>query len=263
IDADIIYTEICPLDSLVQRMGRVLRRYFYIGDGKIIDKSNEEEININGEIKLFGETTNVYLLVFKKGYESGKGRVYHRELIEKSIKLLRKLQKSELSEYTKYEIVKKLYDELSKEGDYLRDFYQTLDILDAGYMSEKKKEALKIFREIYTVPAVPSSRIDEFKDSIETFLNEDHCLNYTHFKKEIISEYVVNIDIRKYYFANSLNLKSLSYIAYELKTSDEEKVKKMKRWLSDVYIFEGVYDKKKGVIFSKNENKKFSGIIDI
>ncbi|MCS7164426.1 MAG: CRISPR-associated helicase Cas3', partial [Thermodesulfovibrio sp.] len=47
IDADIIYTEICPLDSLVQRMGRVLRRYFYIGDGKIIDKSNEEEININ------------------------------------------------------------------------------------------------------------------------------------------------------------------------------------------------------------------------
>lgn len=28
IDADILYTEMCPLDCLVQRMGRVLRRYF-------------------------------------------------------------------------------------------------------------------------------------------------------------------------------------------------------------------------------------------
>ncbi|MCS7216015.1 MAG: hypothetical protein RMI30_07480, partial [Thermodesulfovibrio sp.] len=156
-----------------------------------------------------------------------------------------------------------LYESLPEESTYLQKFYQTLEILDAGYMSEKKKEALKIFREIYTVPAVPSSRIDEFKDSIENFLNKDNCLNYTHFKKEIISEYVVNIDVRKYYFANNLNLRDLSYLAYELKITDEEKVKKIRRWLSDIYIFEGLYDKEKGVIFSKNEEEKSSGIIDI
>ncbi len=69
IDADILYTEICPLDALVQRMGRVLRRY--------------------KETYLYqGDDANVHIFVFEKDYESGKGRVYNRELIEKSLKLL-------------------------------------------------------------------------------------------------------------------------------------------------------------------------------
>lgn len=69
IDADILYTEICPLDALVQRMGRVLRRY--------------------KETYLYqGDDANVHIFVFEKDYKSGKGKVYNRELIEKSLKLL-------------------------------------------------------------------------------------------------------------------------------------------------------------------------------
>lgn len=68
IDADVLYTEICPLDALVQRMGRVLRRY-------------KENYSHNGG-------ANINVIVFKEGYESGDGRVYDRELIEKALVIL-------------------------------------------------------------------------------------------------------------------------------------------------------------------------------
>lgn len=257
IDADVLYTEIAPIDALVQRMGRVLRRYFYLGNGKVLNKSDESQIELkdNEDLKLFNDP-NVFVLVFKNGYESGNGRVYSRELIEKSYELLKKLKNSnlELSEYKKYELVNQLYENLKKDSPYLKDFYKTLEILDAGYMSEKKHEALRIFREIYTIPAIPENKIDEFKKSMEDFVNTN-SLNYTRFKMEVLSKYVVNIDIRKYLHDDSLNLKNASYLVNELNGLSEKQYSKLKRWLSDIYVFDGEYDNEIGVIFIKNRSK--------
>ncbi len=64
-------------------------------------------------------------------------------------------------------------------------------------MSEKKEEALTIFREIYTVPAIPENKKEDFKKSIEKFLNSGKEKDYISFKLEVLSKYVINIDIRK------------------------------------------------------------------
>ncbi|MEM4284206.1 MAG: CRISPR-associated helicase Cas3' [Candidatus Caldarchaeum sp.] len=73
IDADVLFTEIAPLDALVQRMGRVWRRY---GPMK-----KPEEIPETAN-------PNVYVWVFKHGLHSGQHYVYDNDLILLTLKLL-------------------------------------------------------------------------------------------------------------------------------------------------------------------------------
>jgi len=244
IDADVLFTEICPLDSLVQRMGRVLRRYFYL-DGKVLNKSNKQFLEIKDALKLFGENPNVYVMSFEPGYESGKGRVYDKKLLEESLNILESMLKtsSDISEFDKYDIVQKLYQNLPEDSNYLKEFYQTLHILDAGYMSEKKDEAFRIFREIYTVPAIPAGRLKYFKKDIEEFVKKP-AINYTLFKMEVLSKHVVNMDRRKY--SRDDGLQSVSYIINEMNL-EKNIERRIKDWLSDIYIFDGAYNSEIGV----------------
>ncbi len=308
IDADVLYTELAPIDSLVQRMGRVLRR---IRDKKSYETYLDAEDLTTPNIIIFYQK-----LDNNAKLSSGAGSVYQTDLLAFSLTLLfkcarpkidneitelknkywqeekKKKEKSKikvkdaikgfledlfklvkkdknafifsLAERDKNALVKELYDLLPPTSGYLQKFYETLDVLDAGYMSDKKHEALKIFREIYTVPAVPEDRKKEFKNAIENFLR-NNTLTYTHFKTEVLSEYVVNIDIRKYLYNNSLNLKDISYIAYEIKDSSDAQTNKIKNWLSGIYFFDGTYDQEIGVILNKGSEKmeRHSGIIDI
>lgn len=52
IDADFLYTEICPLDCLVQRMGRILRRYIY-QNNEVVNKSNDEKLKLDYPFRAF------------------------------------------------------------------------------------------------------------------------------------------------------------------------------------------------------------------
>jgi len=119
-------------------------------------------------------------------------------------------------------------------------------------MSEKKQDALQLFREIYTVPAIPEKRIDDFKKSIEEFINNGN-FNYTLFKIKVLSEYVVNIDLRLY--KKSPRLPDVSYLAYELKGANEDQIHKIKKWLRGIYIFTCDYKKDYGVVF-KSDGKE-------
>jgi CRISPR-associated endonuclease/helicase Cas3 len=309
IDADILYTELAPIDSLVQRMGRVLRR---IKDEesykKYLDVKEPESSNIiifyqkpDDNIKLSSGAGSVYqndLLVFSLAllFKGAKPEIdnkitelknkYWTEEKEKRKKakvknvlkeFLEELLKNfgtsktqtrfvfSLAEIDKNALVEELYSTIPSTSSYLQRFYETLDILDAGYMSDRKQEALKIFREIYTVPAVPEERKEKFKNAIESFVQKGK-LDYTLFKSEVLSEYLVNIDIRKYFYDNSLNLKDISYIAYELKGVSKEQIHRIKKWLSGIYVFAGKYTNDMGVIFNM-ENRKIeshdSGIVDI
>lgn len=294
IDADILYTELAPIDALIQRMGRVLRRIRCKDTyKKYLDSKEPSEPNVivfyqkpDDKNKLTSGAGTVYqndLLAFSLALFLGVPEDKINELKEKHWKELKKnkpktketiirflndlfkfLGKNNqenifsLNEADKKLLVEKLYDLLPVNSGYLHEFYNTLDILDAGYMSDKKQEALRIFREIYTVPAVPKQRIEEFKKAIEEFLNND-TINYTKFKIEVLSKFVVNIDIRKYFYNNALNLKNALPIAYEIEI-DNEKIKKIKRWLSDIYIFDGEYDSCLGVYFER-ANHGLSGEI--
>jgi CRISPR-associated endonuclease/helicase Cas3 len=258
IDADILYTEICPMDSLVQRMGRVLRRY---KEGFSFQENAEP---------------NVFVWIFKEGYESGNGRVYDKELIEKTLILLKensnqnnywnnyydnfnkekeKLKKIDiiiptdkflLSEYQKFNIVSELYKSLNPSGKYLSKFYETLSIFDAGFMSDRKEEAQRIFREIINASVIESSKKNSFKEKVEKLI-QDNDFNYTKFKKEIIAEFVIQIP---YYDLDKRQRGSvvswIDKIQIENETDENKKRKeKLKKWCEDIFVVENDNNKNK------------------
>lgn len=298
IDADVLFTEICPLDALIQRMGRVLRRYFY---------SNNSEQEINEEKRLTSEP-NVHIWIFKNGLESGNGKVYSKELLKFSIAWLLKKENDgnlveisdelankeidqlnekirevfgflrieqqgnikrrgrkdrnqtekinayefilennnwlreceiDLSEYDKYVLVSNFYKLLPKDGEYLKEFYKTLEILNSGYMSDRKIEAHEIFREIYDINVIPENCLESFIKEVEKFINKytPNQTQFTLFKKEILSKFVVatpygksSISPADWVYYRMLESKDLS------RALNKEWEQKLRGWLSVIYV---------------------------
>jgi CRISPR-associated endonuclease/helicase Cas3 len=271
IDADVLFSEICPLDALIQRMGRVLRRRYF--DEKVISEPN------------------VFIWVFKNGLESGKGNVYKKELLKLSLAWLWKksqgeitdipevelsdffsqhfrrknkknqniLQKIieddewvsninnleiELSEYDKYKLVDNFYKSIPLDGKYLPEFYNTLEILSAGYMSNRKSEAQKIFREVYNVDVIIEGKLKEFEEEIKKIT--ENKISFSEFKKNILMRYIISVP----YFRNlNLNRK----LTYEIDVDE-----KLLPWLEGIYIIkEKEYNEEIGLVLESNENESF------
>lgn len=309
IDADVLFTEIAPMDALVQRMGRVLRRY-------------------KDSIPVEPKEPNINVIIFREGYESGNKYVYEKELIEKTFAILNsaleiindeddqlteiikryydkdnfiglakskkeekkpkskkgKEQKKEekieeissdqsdqtnvpflLSEYDKFLLVAKLYTVLDKDGKYLKKFYDTLDLLDAGYMSDRKIEAQRMFREISSISIIPTYKKEKFKNQIISFFEniperkEKRKGLYTKFKMNVLAKYVVSIpnhtwkDKREY--KNSVECCADSNS--ELDKSIREKIK---HWCREIYFADYEYDFNTGVNSSNEKQKEYDSV---
>jgi len=231
IDADYLFTEIAPIDSLVQRMGRVMRR-INLMSGRI--KENNKEFRYED----FYDEDEPNVLVYyqkennKKGKhkikESGKGRVYESELIQKAYEILR--DRKEIKECEKQSLVSEFYDKVKKEENskYLKKFYKTLRILDSGYVSENRDEAHELFREIYTILVVEEDKIDEITKKIE----EANNITWLWFKKEIVAEFVINVNMWKYkdYQHEPLWNKVKNRI------KDETTRERLERYFSGIYV---------------------------
>lgn len=300
IDADVLFTEIAPMDNLVQRMGRVLRRY-----GPMISPENVPE----------PVEPNIFIWVFQKEVESGRGYVYDRDLLLITLKLLRdkslsknnysgeirewllqmkkrskknedqisetllkifeeiqaagsqrkkrlKIQKINeyksfeilCSEYDKYCLVKSLYGELPDNSKYLKKFEKTREILDAGYMSDRKEEAHRLFREICTITVIPTAKKDELKENIIKFLSDssDNSLTYTVFKKEILSKFIIQIPWKS---GKSLLEPVDKWLS--LQEINESDRKKVKRWCQGIYFAECEYNSEKGILRSGSGENDF------
>ncbi|ABP65963.1 CRISPR-associated helicase Cas3 [Caldicellulosiruptor saccharolyticus DSM 8903] len=332
IDADILYTEMCPLDCLVQRMGRVLRRYFY-KDGEVINKGNNNKFNLDKPFKAFEKEhseVNVNVFIFNNNnLQSGGHRVYSRELIILSLAWLWKLKNTqnsleelfnkitkqkfnnneieklftdeftdlisnrqssgkkskkskdenkesvykyllsnsdwlktldkmeiELSEYDKYILVTLFYSSLKEDGDYLKDFYNTLYILNSGLMSERKVEAERIFRDISDVQIITKNKFEDFKKDTEEFIksvehdDKNKRLLFTQFKKSVLSKYVV-----MYFYSANFELAYKKLIA-EVEMDNKWK-QRFKRWLSGIYLSDKHdYNYDKGLIKINDEDKE-------
>ncbi|MCM8809864.1 MAG: CRISPR-associated helicase Cas3' [Candidatus Omnitrophica bacterium] len=279
IDADFLFTEIAPLDSLIQRMGRVLRRY----------RNNYKHI---------GES-NVKIIVYSNGLESGNGKVYKAELVNLTLKLLQseidktinledeianyysekskkknKLEKLSLdlqngeiilSEFKKFELVNKLYGYLLKyreKSDYLKDFYLTLELLDAGYMSDKKSDAQKKFRSMISYQVIPENRKEELKNAIAYYCMKyiDEKRPYTMFKEKIISEFVINVNGLKNQSKFASVSKWLEEIENEINLKEEHKIKLI-NWTENIFFVNYNYDSQKGL--DKNINQELSHLANI
>ncbi|MEO0090999.1 MAG: CRISPR-associated helicase Cas3' [candidate division WOR-3 bacterium] len=232
IDADYLFTEIAPIDVLVQRMGRVMRRVNLI-DGKI--KNTGKNFNYTD----FYENNEENILIYytednEKIRESGKGKVYEQKLIEKTYKVLR--EKGEIGEKEKQSLVEEVYNEEElKDSEYLKKFYDTLKILEKGFISENKEEAHQIFREIYSIPVIiieddKDKKINEIVDKI----NNTSSINWLWFKKEIIAQYVINDNMNRY---REKEINSLwNEIKEELKLNKKEK-DKIRNYCEGIFVY--------------------------
>ncbi|MGC8965986.1 MAG: CRISPR-associated helicase Cas3' [Caldimicrobium sp.] len=312
IDADILFTEIVPLDALVQRMGRVLRRY-----GPMVSPDN-----IPTPVE-----PNVFVWVFKNGIESGNGKVYDRELVRLSLAWLLRKQKGDisevpdeiankgkgelseffnqefsdllddkdltndnnqvkrkkrlgkkrkdaqgnqdvlseilefnswfkeaqldLSEYDKYKLVLNFYKSIPEDSRYLTKFYKTKDILDAGYMSDRKEEAEKLFREIHTISIIPEQKKDEFLETICKFFNEHNdCKRiYTYFKQEVLSKFIVHIPRNSKQLGKLNNKKVETWLMENENKLPQNSTlrKRLLRWCKDIYFAEYEYNQEIGI----------------
>jgi len=272
IDADYLFTEIAPIDSLVQRMGRIMRRVDLI-TGNV--KGSDREFKYEDFYKDKGANVLVYFKHKednKEYLESGKGHVYEKEILILTLgklcgfsDLLEDIKKisEKNSEEKKKRDEKKAYEKILKKildgvkncdkkffdfkereknkyvegvynpmnerfSNYLQKFYNTLRILNSGYVSENMEEAHKIFRKIYSIPVIKEEKINELVKKI----NGEENINWLWFKKEIIAEYVINEnmwDYRGYEFENL-------WAKIEGQIQKEEIKGKLENYCSGIYV---------------------------
>ncbi|MAT56766.1 MAG: hypothetical protein CMF23_02190 [Ignavibacteriae bacterium] len=274
LDADILFTEFAPIDSLVQRMGRVLRRY-----------KNESYPSL--------ENPNVFITIFENGVESAGNAVYSKDLIEISLRLftnrqadllsnkwinkgnynfkdwrskkttgeffsvIKNLPESDflLSEIRKKELVEELYnpDYFAPTNSYISNFYQTLDILDAGFMAERKDEAHRIFREISSISVIPLFKLDQLEEAIKVFFAGLSNTNniYTRFKMEILNKFVTNVFFPRWKF-DEIRFRSdikLEYWIEEKQNSFKDiSISRIKKYLKNIFIVKTDYNEETGIM---------------
>lgn len=299
IDADIIFTEPAPADSLVQRMGRVFRRY-----ARCINDYSPQDANVVLIIDSSKNKSDDLQLA------SGIGSVYDRDLtalslviilaaLDKVLNLevknleldaeflkntpwlecfrLRKGPKKKaypnshlceliinnngksivLSERQKLNWVSYSYMALEEGrdpdcpinlGKYLETYYESLSTLDHGYCSDRKRDAMKLFRNISNVTGIPRDMVDQFyKEAGEWVIKSNGKLNYLQLATDILPRYTVSCPyniVRRGQALAQLDIDQIVDPNTNYKTRN-----KVERWLSSLYVLELSYHSQKGLIY--------------
>lgn len=153
IDFDILYTEMCTADSLLQRMGRCNRKGRYIPS-----KPN---------IKIY-KTENAKRQVKNRIENTG---IYYRDLFERSWECLGVYENRIFTEEQKINYINEVYDtekivktEYYKEIEAYLEYFQELSVNELSKMDGKKK-----FRMIESVSVMPDKIYNENEDFIEKY----------------------------------------------------------------------------------------------
>jgi len=161
-----------------------------------------------------------------------------------------------LSEYDKFILVEKLYN-LPDDHEYMLKFRTAKDVLDAGYMSDRLNEAHKMFRDIYTISIIPSQERVHFLEDTQQFCkrhNRNEKGLYTHFKKEVLSKFVVQIPL-SYRMIDERNLQRVGLWVRDLPDLDDLQRKRLQRWCQDVYFADCRYNSQQGISLTELTDK--------
>lgn len=226
IDFDVLYTDMCTADSLLQRMGRCYRNRVY----------KEEE-------------PNIFIYDTKVGVEKDKNSVYNFTLYEKAIKFIREYDNNIFTEEQKLEYIDRVYDTKELEGsDYLERINENYKILEKlPIASIDKSQAYDLFRAIDSVTVMPLSIYSDLIKNENNIISEYFEIKYKEnktkedfknltLKKNEILGYTTSVRLYKGINANS-GIKPL-----ELGKNKFDKI----------YVVDLEYDKELGLIDNKS-----------
>lgn len=201
IDFDVLYTDMCSADSLLQRMGRCYRNRIY--------KENEP---------------NIFICDTKVGV----GTVYDKDIFEFSVEHIQEYNNQIFTEEDKQDYINKVYDieKLKKKNYYntIEKNIKDLEILPIGGID--KETAEEQFRNIQNITVIPLKFYEkELKDILqkydETFGEEkmdiiDEIMDYTlsaplYFEKYCIKE-IKNKGLEHIFISNSKYDKELGLL---------------------------------------------------
>lgn len=149
IDFDILYTDMCSADSLLQRMGRCYRNRIYEKD-----------------------EPNIFIYDTKVGVGNGKNSVYDLELYKRAVDFIKEYDNKIFTEEQKLEYIEKVYNtkELEK-SDYLESInrnYEALKNLPPAFI--EKSQATDLFRAIDSVTVMPKEKY--LSKNVNNIINE-------------------------------------------------------------------------------------------
>lgn len=159
IDFDILYTEMCTADSLLQRMGRC-------------NRAGRKETKMSN------------VIIFHN--RSGCGTIYDRDIYERSAELLKKYIGKEFSESDKTAYINEVYDITQiRQTKYFKQIEENIehfgDLLPADYSA---LEAQADFRAIQSITVIPDTIYDENYEKIQSI-------------KELLEQPYVDKSVRK------------------------------------------------------------------
>jgi len=177
IDFDILFTEMCSIDSLFQRMGRVYRK-------RVLDHENP----------------NVYIFI----NNSGVGNIIDPDIYRFSVNAIKDYDGKLLSENDKHRIIDLVFDPEKNPELMNSKFYITLQeklhaISNVTPFELTNKTAIKLFRNILSIKIIPDSIYDElYNDGLvekwENILTSQHSSGVDiHKVKMEIDKYTINL----------------------------------------------------------------------
>lgn len=228
IDFDILYTEMCTADSLLQRMGRCNRKGRYIP--------------LKPNIKIY-KTENANRQVKNRTENTG---IYYRDLFERSWECLSVYENQIFTEEQKINYINEVYDtekivntEYYKEIEAYLEYFQELSVNELSKMDGKKK-----FRMIESVSVMPDKIYNENEDFIEKY---QHKIFDRHLGREAKGILKTKLD--------ELTLSVTLYNEYSMKKEGIEGVIEK----TDIHHTDFVYDfdeeTGKGIGLSKTERE--------
>lgn len=147
IDYDILFTELASADSLLQRMGRVYRK------------------------RLYNELCPNVIILTKD--PSGIGKVYQKEIVDRTKEFLKKFDGNKISEYDKKQLNEYVYDISALSGtNFISKFKKAYELLELGFRADRKIEAQKIFRDVVTISGIPREIFDKNIEKINEALKK-------------------------------------------------------------------------------------------